>query len=245
MARASTKSAVTRPGRVAQCPDAPRPIPRGRPPDEALQERRRAEILDQAAVVFAKHGYPNTDVQFIADPLDISKGTVYRYFPSKERLFLAAVERGVRQLKAHIDRAVEGITDPLRRIAAGTRAHLEFFKTRPALVELFVLERAEFRDRRKPVYFELGEACEAPWRELVEGLIAAGRVRPMPVERVMNVVGDLIYGTVFTNHFAGRQKPPGEQAADILDVVFNGILSERERKQRPAVGPGPEAMPAK
>src|SRR6266576_1817616 len=80
--------------------------PRGRPKDAALQERRREQILEKATVVFAKHGYPNTDVQFVADPLGISKGTVYRYFPSKERLFLAAVKRGVERLKEHVDGSV-------------------------------------------------------------------------------------------------------------------------------------------
>ena len=39
----------------------------GRPRDAALAERRREEILDTAAVVFARHGYPNTDVQYVAD----------------------------------------------------------------------------------------------------------------------------------------------------------------------------------
>jgi hypothetical protein len=35
---------------------------------------------------------------------------------------------------------------------------------------------------------------------------------------------------MFTNHFAGRDKPFDAQAQDILDVVFNGILSDAERK---------------
>src|SRR3954453_5529054 len=132
----------------AKSPLRPRRNGRGRPRDEALHERRREQILEKATRVFAEHGFPNTDVQFIADPLGISKGTVYRYFPSKERLFLAAVERGVRQLKAHTDGAAGGGAGPLARIAAGTRARLEFCKARRALVELFVLERAEFRDGR-------------------------------------------------------------------------------------------------
>src|SRR5687767_10612477 len=177
--------------------------PRGRPRDEALQERRREQILEQATRVFAERGYPNTDVQFVADPLGISKGTIYRYFPSKERLFLAAVQRGVERLKEHVDSAIASVADPVERIETATRAHLAFFKSRPELVELFVLERAEFRDGKKPIYFEVGETCQAPWRAVLRGLMDAGRVREMPVERVMDVFGDLIYGTVFTNHFVG------------------------------------------
>jgi hypothetical protein len=73
---------------------------------------------------------------------------------------------------------------------------------------------------------------------MLEGLIADGRLRAdVPVERVMTVIGDLVYGTIITNHFAGRHRPFGEQAADIIDVVFNGILTEGER-QRLASGNG-------
>ena len=51
----------------------------------------------------------------------------------------------------------------------------------------------------------------------------------MPVERITDVIGDLVYGTMFTNYFTGPRKPPEAQAQDILDVVFHGILSESER----------------
>ena len=222
MTRASTKSPSA----------AALKNPRGRPRDEALHERRREQILDKATRVFAEHGYPNTDVQFIADPLGISKGTVYRYFPSKEQLLLAAVERGVRQLDEAMQRATQG-PDGVATMVEATRAYLAFFESHPDLVELFVQERAEFRGKRKPIYFEHGCEDECRFRTMLEELQAAGRLRAdVPVERVMTVIGDLLYGTVITNHFAGRHKPFGEQATDIIDVVFNGILTEGEKRRR-------------
>src|SRR5688572_32321478 len=102
MTRPSTKSPLH-----AECPKSPR----GRPRNEALHERRHDEILRKAVEVFARHGYPNTDVQFIADPLGISKGTVYRYFESKERLFLAAVTWGVERLEEHMERVTNYVED--------------------------------------------------------------------------------------------------------------------------------------
>ena len=51
----------------------------------------------------------------------------------------------------------------------------------------------------------------------------------MPVQRILNVVSDLLYGTIFTNYFAGRQQCAADQARDIVDIVFRGILSEREQ----------------
>src|SRR5262249_3213301 len=117
----------------------------GRPRDAARAERRREAILDTAALVFARHGYPNTDVQYVADALGLAKGTIYRYFPSKQELFLAAVDRGVRRLWEAVDAAfVEG-ADPLEQVAACVRAYLRYFQEHPQLVELMMQERAEFR----------------------------------------------------------------------------------------------------
>lgn len=206
--------------------------PRGRPRDESLLERRREQILARASVVFAERGYPNTDVQDIADLLGISKGTIYRYFPTKERLFIATVERGVRGLDAEMDRVMATVADPIDRLAAGTATYLRFFESNPGLVELFIQERAEFRDKRKPVYFEDGCKSECQWRQMLERLVAAGRLRDVPTERVMTVVGNLLYGTMFTNYFLGSAGSVEQQAADINDVLFNGILSERERAGR-------------
>ena len=59
--------------------------------------------------------------------------------------------------------------------------------------------------------------------------MAEGRIRAMPVERIMDVLGNALYGTMFTNYFLGNRKPVQEQAHDILDVVFHGILSDAER----------------
>ena len=64
---------------------------RGRRPDAELAERRRGEILEVASVLFARDSYAVMDVQELADRLGLAKGTIYRYFPSKEKLFLAAV----------------------------------------------------------------------------------------------------------------------------------------------------------
>jgi AcrR family transcriptional regulator len=203
--------------------------------DDTLRESRREQIMDEAARLFARLGYSAADTQLLAEKLGIGKGTIYRYFPSKQDVFLAAVDRVMRRLHDQIEATIEGVADPLDRIAGAIRAYLAFFADHPDFVELLMQERAQFKDRKKPTYFVHREANVEPWQALYRELIAQGRVRPMPVERIIDVLSDLLYGTIFTNYFAGRSKPCAEQAHDILDVVFHGILSEPERSHR-----GPE-----
>lgn len=203
----------------------------GRPKDVSLLARRHEQILRVAAQLFAAHGYPNTEVQLVADTLGVGKGTIYRYFPSKRDLFLAAVDRGMRQLQQQVQADIATVSDPLERIACAIRTYLVFFEAHPEVVELFMQERAEFKDRKQPTYFEQREANIAPWRDLARQLMTAGRLRALPPERLA-VVGDLLYGIMFTNYFAGHRKSAIAQAEDFLDVVLHGILSDSERQRQ-------------
>ena len=189
-----------------------------------------------AARIFAERGFPGTDVQEIADELGVGKGTVYRYFPTKRKLFLAAVDRAMRRLREQVDASAAETGDPLERIAHAVRAYLAYFDANPAFVELLIQERAEFKDRKKPTYFEHREVNESSWQEVLRELASEHRVRDVPAQRITDVVGDLLYGTIFTNHFAGRRRSFGEQAQDILDIVFHGILTDKERVGGPVHG---------
>jgi len=182
-----------------------------------------------AARVFAERGFLGTDVQEIADELGVGKGTVYRYFPTKRNLFLATVDRAMHRLREQVDASVAEASDALERIARGICAYLAFFDTNPVFVELFIQERAEFKDRKKPTYFEHREANEGFWQAVLRELTSEHRVRDVPVQQITEVIGDLLYGTIFTNHFAGRRKSFEQQAQNILDIVFYGILTDKER----------------
>ena len=210
----------------------------GRPVDGELRDRRRDEILDAASTLFAQRGYSETTTDMLADKLGVGKGTIYRYFPTKRDLFLGAVDRLMRRLLDTIHDAVEAIEDPLDKIAHAIRTYLTFFAEHPEFVELIIQERAQFKDRKKPTYFEHRDADKERHLEFFRQLIAASRVRGIPVDRLDDVLSDLVYGTMFTNYFTGRRRSAAEQARDILDVVFHGILSESERKRRPPESDG-------
>ncbi len=199
---------------------------------EAAAAARREEILDAAAALFAQRGYSETDTQLLAETLNVGKGTLYRYFPSKQELFLAVADRAMRQLRERVDAAIVDVDEPLERIRRGIRSYLTFFAEHPEVVELLIQERAQFKDRKKPTYFEHREANAMRWRALYRSLIDEGRVRDMPPERISNVVSDLLYGTMFTNFFTGPRKSVEAQTQDILDIVFYGILSDRQRQQQ-------------
>jgi len=193
---------------------------------------RREEILETATLLFAEQGFSDAVTQALADRLGVGKGTVYRHFPSKRDLFQAAADRVMGKMQERIDASIEGIEDGLEKIARGITTYLAFFAEHPSYVELLIQERAYFKDRKRPTYFEYRERVVERWRQNYRNLIAAGRVRDIPVEQITNVVGNVVYGIMVTNFFNGQPKPSDVQAREVLDVIFSGILTESEKQRR-------------
>jgi AcrR family transcriptional regulator len=199
--------------------------------DEAMMARRE-EILETATELFADQGFSDAVTQALADRLGVGKGTLYRHFPSKRALFLAAADRVMVKFQERVTANVAGIEDGFERVERGVATFLRFFADHPSFVELLIQERAYFKDRKRPTYFEHREVNVQRWRQLYRELIADGRIREMPVEQISNVVSNLLYGIMVTNFFNGETKPAEVQAREILDIVFNGILTESERRRR-------------
>ncbi|WP_027008447.1 TetR/AcrR family transcriptional regulator [Conexibacter woesei] len=67
-----------------------------RPRRAALRERydrRQAEVVQEAARVFAARGYDQTSVPQLAEELGIAAGSLYHYFRSKEQLLIAICDQ--------------------------------------------------------------------------------------------------------------------------------------------------------
>jgi AcrR family transcriptional regulator len=199
---------------------------RGRKKDPALARRRCDQILLVVAKHFASKGFQDTDLEHVADELGVAKGTLYRYFPSKQKLFLAAADRGMVLLREFVRGRYQYIEDPLERLRVAIRAYLEFFKRNPDQAEILILERAVFRHRRESTYFTHTKNNLKAWRRVYADLIRAGRLRDIPVDRIMTVIHNLVYGTMFTNHFAGPHKSLDRQTEDIIDILFHGIVKQ-------------------
>ena len=192
-------------------------------PDEA-HSRRSDEILAAAVELFARQGFAATEVQQIADRAGVGKGTVYRHFTNKDKLFLAAADLGLRRLKDAVNQSSVGQVSALDRLRAGVVAFLQFFRDHPEFVDLMIQERAHFRDRQSPTFFgRKDDEMTCRWREEFHDLIRAGVLRPLPVEHLMDFIEQSLFGAVLV-HFLGKRDPAtaadGERTADL---ILNGI----------------------
>lgn len=147
---------------------------------EARREERRDAILDVAACSFMENGYAGTTMSGIACVLGGSKGTLWNYFPSKDVLFDAVLDRATRLFREELEGAMgeaEGIEATLRKLCESFIAKM----SSPEAVALYRLVMGEAR--RFPeigsIFYERG-----PQRTLeliagiLKGMMDSGVLRP-------------------------------------------------------------------
>ncbi len=89
---------------------------------EARRQTRREAILDVAQRSFMEHGYAATTMSGIAAALGGSKGTLWSYFPAKDVLFAAVLDRATEAFQQQLTLLLnpqDDLETTLRRFARG------------------------------------------------------------------------------------------------------------------------------
>ena len=76
-------------------------------------EERRRQILDAAVDVFARLGFASAGTADIARAAGIGEPTIYRYFPSKREVYIAAIRRASDEIFEHWQRIADEAPDAL------------------------------------------------------------------------------------------------------------------------------------
>ena len=178
-------------------------------PLRADAQRNRARILEAAEVVFAAEGI-EVPVDTIAEKAGVGVGTLYRHFPTKEKLCEAIL----------LDR-LSGLTVDARALADAADPAAAFF----GFLEHIVEEGAAKRDLLVAVMgaglaFDMAAAqVKDELREaigvLLERAQAAGAVRPdVTAAMVVSLVGATCQAAAHT---------VGAPACDLLTIVCDGL----------------------
>ena len=93
---------------------------------EREKEQRRNDIIDAAEKVFFSKGIETSTMDEVAETAELSKGTLYLYFKSKEELFHAICQRaGIKLMELFLENVKENLSG-LENIRSIGRAYYEF-----------------------------------------------------------------------------------------------------------------------
>lgn len=114
------------------------------------RDRTRADILEVATREFADKGFAGARVDEIAAKTSTTKRMIYYYFGSKERLYVAVLERAyavIRSVEQELDVEHLEPAEAVRRLAALTFDHHESHPDFVRLVSIENIHNAEFLSR--------------------------------------------------------------------------------------------------
>jgi AcrR family transcriptional regulator len=131
-------------------------------------EERRALLLERATELFAEHGYDALSMAQIAREAKISKALLYHYFPSKRRLFEAALAAGAQELRARTQ--IDPLLPPAQQLSATLDAFLSWVEERPGAYAK-MLESAGAQEVRETMAQVRAETAG----QILAGLGAEGR----------------------------------------------------------------------
>jgi AcrR family transcriptional regulator len=94
-------------------------------------EERRETLVESAVRVFAERGFHGTPTAEIAKAAGISQAYLFRLFPTKGELYVAAVDRCFARTLGAFKAAAEGAEEPLEAMG---KAYVELLADRTALL---------------------------------------------------------------------------------------------------------------
>lgn len=189
-------------------------------------EARKAEILDTAARIVLDEGISAVSMERLGREGGISKALVYNYFPSRDHLLAALLEREQAELRERGLGGAQQAGDFPDLIRRTTRPYLEQVRSRGALIAALLAD---------PSVSRLMED---------ENRIARERTRRYFIRQAMKAYGlpearaaaavDLLWAVTDE---AGRQLARGaltiDEAEDLCVTLISGALERLSRDQRP------------
>ena len=127
-------------------------------------------ILEAAQKRFGMLGVEKTSMQEIADDLKLSKASLYYYFPDKERLYKAVIEKEQNEFVNMITEKVLSINEPDELLREYVNARLSYFRS---LLNLSRLRLEAYSDLR-PVFKETIIAFMEKEKEIVKKIFNDG-----------------------------------------------------------------------
>ena len=111
---------------------------------------RREKMVDAGQALFLRDGLRGATMEGIAREAGVAKATLYSYFPDKEAVFAAVVNRMIAELGAIVDRELDAPGEAWMRVAAALSAK-----------HRFVYAQLEHSPHAHELY-EAGSPCNLP-----------------------------------------------------------------------------------
>ncbi len=156
-----------------------------------IQEKNRdakADLIIAAAQKrFGLYGVEKTSMREIAGDLKISKGLLYYYFPDKENLYKAVIEKEQAEFRDNFEARAVSISDPAEKLRLYVKTRISYFRNLLNLGRL----KPESYSEMKPVISRSVEKFRETEKQVVMDILEIGRQKGIFIIEDINGSADL------------------------------------------------------
>lgn len=188
--------------------------------------RRIQEILAVAAELFGERGFDAVSLDDVAERLDVTKGSLYYYFASKEELVSAAIATlGTAWMQRLHDLPAAAEGTPAQRLRALVREQITVaVRDHPAALRLFLVP-ADWPPAQRAAIKELRRRHDRLFRDVVEEGVAAGAFVVVDVDTTLHCLHAAM--TQAPIWYGGLTGEPFDRAVDRLVATLMMLVGER------------------
>jgi AcrR family transcriptional regulator len=190
--------------------------------DRRTYDEKLESILRTAAEIFAEKGYHQASIRDIARATRVSLSGLYYYFQSKEELLFFVQDHAFGTLLDNLERLLEGVEDPNRRLRLLIENHLRFFVANMAEMKVLSHEAdsltGEFRTRVNAMKRQLTEIAMQILRDLSPARDLDLRVSTFSLFGMMN--------WLYNWYRPGRDVPVDRLADEMSRLFLGGYLQD-------------------
>ena len=186
-------------------------------------QKTRMAIVQCAAEIFSKREFHEVLTDDIAQRLGIGKGTLYRYFKSKEELYLAAIAEGLNGLHAAVTAVLQQDAALETTIEAVVGTVISYFwRQRDFFVlvhrvepKLRAQERADWQNRRNEVVSMV--------HRVLERATARGEIGALDTRLAVEILFGMIRAACLYRSDSDR---PEELTRQVASIFLRGVTGE-------------------
>jgi AcrR family transcriptional regulator len=219
-------------------------------------DRRKARtvgvILNAAERRFLEQGFHHTTVEQIAADADVSVGSIYVHFESKEGLYLALVERALDIEELYMSEAFKPTLSLGQQLFAAGEAYLRFYLDHPGYFRILVFPHVDARpDEALPSAApRIAERAEEGIRRIariIELGVKTGAARPVDPYRAAKFMWGAWNGVIALNLRPDRMRLDDDELSAVLEqgrrMIAEGIAAMALRKPDGSLRPEFDAIP--
>ncbi|MER3446702.1 MAG: hypothetical protein C4291_07590 [Candidatus Dadabacteria bacterium] len=183
---------------------------------------RRNEIIQIAARLFSEKSYYDVTMDEVAAKVGVAKGTLYLYFESKEKLYLAILENGFKTLESLIKKEVaksDPAPDILKKVL---RLIFRFYRQNMDILRILSRDETHIiREHYKFTEYWRYRGIKL-YEKILEKGVKEGSFHPINIKLTALIIFGLVRSVTF---FYETYKSAEETAEEVFSLIGRAIIA--------------------